>query len=205
MSETTATSGANGSTSGEPNKKVTSTSGDETYPKEFVEKLKKEKENLSKTLSGLQEQLTALQKEKQTKEETDLQSQNKFKELYEAQKAKSESIEKELLSTKETIIEGKKNTALRAELVKLGLDEVHLEPAFKLLDKKNVQFDPNTGVVIGADDAAKTFHQAYSSLGFFKKQATGANHTASVGQPGKTDISKMSIDDKLKLLATLKK
>lgn len=204
MSETNATSGAKGSTSGEPVVKETSTSGGETYPKDFVEKLRKEKENLSKAVSSMQEQLTALQKEKQSKEETDLQSQNKFKELYEAHKVKSEGLEKELNSVKETIVEGKKNSALRTELVKLGLDEANLEAAFKLLDKKHVQFDPNTGTVLGADEAAKSFHQAYSSLGFFKKQTPGVNNTASTGHPGKSDISKLSMDEKLKLLATHK-
>lgn len=207
MSETvTASSGANDSSSGESaNKSAPATSGEGNYPKDFVDKLKREKENLAKSKAALEEQLSALQKEKQSKEEADLQSQNRFKELYEAQRTRAETIEKELVSTKEAIVDGKKNSAIRSELFKLGLEEAHLDSAFKLLDKKMVEFDPNTGMVLGADEAAKAFHQSYGSLGFFKKQIPGVNHSAPSGQPGTIDLSKISTADKLKMLANLKK
>ncbi len=204
--EIIASSGAKDSTGGESkDKKQPDASGEGSYPKDFVDKLKREKENLAKGKTALEQELEALKKEKQSREEADLQAQNKFKELYEAQKARAESIEKELSSTRETIVEGKKNTAIRTELVKLGFDETHIESAFKLLDKKMVAYDQSTGTVVGADEAAKAFHQNYGSLGFFKKQTPGANHQAPGGQPGKIDLSKISTSEKLRMLAQMKK
>lgn len=202
-----ASSGAPDSSSGDStSKQLPETRGDGNYPKDFVDKLKKEKENLSKGKSALEEQVNALLKEKQSREEAELQAQNKFEQLYQAQKVRAETFEKELASTREMITEGKKNTAIRSELFKLGLDEAHVETAFKLLDKNAVQVDPSTGVVFGADEAAKAFHQSYGSLGLFKKQASGVNHSAPGGNnPSAPEVSKLSQAEKLKMLVALKK
>lgn len=200
------TSGDNGATSGAADSGKTDTSGSGTYPAEFVSKLKTEKENLAKALAAMRDELASVKTEKQTREQQELEQKQEYKRLYEAEKQRLEGLNKEYTGLKDQINQGKLNSALRSELVKLGLDEQHLEAALRLVDRNIVNIDPGTQVVVGADEAAKQFYSQYSSLGFFKKQTTVANHTATKTiNSGPLDLSKMSQEDKIKALAKLRR
>lgn len=202
------TSGDGGATSGATGSKDKSqdTSGSKSYPADFVEKLKGEKENLVKSVSEMRAELERVKGEQQSREKQELEAKQEYKRLYEAEKANRENLFKEHSSLKEQINQAKVNSSIRSELVKLGLDESHLEAALRLVDKKIVNIDPGTQVVVGADEAAKQFHAAYSSLGFFKKAATAVNNAASTNvNPGPVDYSKMSQEEKIRALAQRRK
>lgn len=172
------------------------------YPAEFVEKLKKEKENLAKALTGMREEFSNLQKTLQTREQQELEQKQEYKKLYESERQRVEILNKEHQALQEQIKQAKVNTAIRSELMKLGLDENHLETALKLIDRNVVNVDPGTQVVVGADEAAKQFHLKHAQLGFFKRPTPGINQTASKAvEPGGMDLTKLSQSDKIKLLA----
>jgi len=98
------------------------------------------------------------------------------------------------------------NTQIRNELVKRGLDEAHVETALKLVDRSAVAIDPATQSVVGADEVAKKFHEAHAGLGFFKKSSAGTNQSATLNiTSGAPDYSKLSQEQKLKLLSTMKR
>lgn len=196
------TSGDNTGTSGSVNPGNKDTSGSKTYPADFVEKLKGEKENLVKSVSELRGELESLKANQQTREQQELEQKQEYKRLYEAEKQRLEGLMKEHTGLKDQINQAKLNSSIRSELVKLGLDEAHLEAALRLVDRKLVNIDPGTQVVVGADEAAKQFHAQYSTLGFFKKATATANHAAPKSvSPGGSDFSKLSQEEKIRQLA----
>lgn len=207
MSENTSSSGDNAAASGAADGNDSATSGaDKGYPKDFVEKLKKEKENHAKAAHALKAELEALKVAQQDREKQELEQKQEFKKLYEAEKLKAESVSKELSSMQERIKQATINTQIRNELVKRGLDEVHVETALKLVDRSAVAVDPATNVVVGADEVAKKFHEAHATLGFFKKGGAGVNNSATQNiNPGQPDYSKMTQEQKIKLLSTMKR
>jgi len=181
---------------------TTVASGDGKYPAEFVEKLKQEKLNQAKALAAARQELNDLKNSVQTREQQELEQKQEYKKLYEAEKARVESIQKEYSSVQEQIRANKMATAVRSELIKLGLDETHAETALRLVDKNLVNIDPGTQIVVGADEAAKQFHAKHAALGFFKRSMPGVNHAATHSvEPGKTDFSKLSQTEKIKLLS----
>jgi len=206
MSKEQSTSGDTSATSGAENGNGSATSGAQSYPADFVEKLKKEKENLAKANLATKQELESLKAASQQREQQELEQKQEFKKLYEAEKAKSESAAKELAAMQERIKQATINTAIRSELVKRGLDEAHVETALKLVDRQAVAVDPATNAVVGADEVAKKFHEAHATLGFFKKGGAGVNHAASqTVVPGQMDLSKMTVDEKIKLLSERRK
>lgn len=152
----------------------TSTSGDAPSrgSDDLVLKLKKEKENWRTKALELETKL-------KTQEETELKAKENYKQLYEAEKKARETVHSELESLRQKEKQAKVNSALRKELFKYGLAQEHLETALKLIDRDVVQLDPDTDVVIGAELAAKNFHEKNSALGFFKKVGTGVNQVGS--------------------------
>lgn len=206
MSKEQSTSGDASATSGADNGTATASSGAQSYPAEFVEKLKKEKENLAKANLATKQELDALKASQQTREQQELEQKQEFKKLYEAEKARAESVSKDLAGMQERIKQATINTSIRNELVKRGLDEAHVETALKLVDRSAVAVDPSTNAVVGADEVAKKFHEAHATLGFFKKGGASVNHSATqTVTHGALDYSKMSQEQKLKLLATMKR
>lgn len=207
MSEDKSSSGDNASPSGDADGNDSATSGaDKGYPKEFVEKIKKEKDNYAKAVHALRTELESVKAVQQDREKQELEQKQEYKKLYEAEKAKAENASKELGSMQERIKQATINTQIRNELVKRGLDEVHVETALKLVDRSAVAIDPATQAVVGADEVAKKFHEAHASLGFFKKGGAGVNNSATQNiTPGSPDYTKMSQEQKLKLLTTMKR
>lgn len=178
MSETNqATSGAVDETSGSSDTVV-----DGKYPESFVNKIKKEKENLAKSIIALKaekdEALSLLKK----KNDEDLEKTAQYKTLWENSEKSKTELAAVLKAKEDQIKQGKMASSVRGELLKLGLAPEHLDTAFKLMDWKLVTTDPETDSVIGSDAAAKVFYDQHNSLGFFKKQAPGVNHNAPSGK-----------------------
>jgi hypothetical protein len=161
---------------------------------EFVEKLKKEKENYKKQLEALKSQLN-------TDQENKLKEKEEYKKLAELKTKELETFKAEKQALEDKIKLGTINSAVKTELEKLGLDTSLFEDAYKLAEKQikdGVTIDPDTNSVIGADEVAKQFYQKYSTLGFFKKATAGVNHTATKGNAainGKPDFSKMKTSE----------
>ncbi len=207
MSDNTSSGGDNSAASGaaDGNESVTSGS-DKGYPKEFVEKLKKEKDNHAKAAHALRAELESFKAALQDREKQELEEKQEFKKLYEAEKARAETVSKDLAGMQERIKQATINTQIRNELVKRGLDEAHVETALKLVDRSAVAIDPATQSVVGADEVAKKFHEAHAGLGFFKKSSAGTNQSATLNiTSGAPDYSKLSQEQKLKLLSTMKR
>lgn len=198
-SSTSATSGAKSDTSGSDDQTKTKS---ETYSADFVEKLKKEKENYSKSLSALKEELAGIKRQQEEATEKELVAQAKYKEAFEAEKKRAEKLSEDLKAKDQKITQGSINSSLRTELLKLGAEETHLDTIFKLIDRSTVSVDPETSVVIGADMTAKTFYEKHSGLGFFKKSGAKPNHEAARGgnPNAQPDLKKLSYEEKLKLL-----
>jgi len=206
-----ATSGANSVTSGadqtnsesatEQSQATSGVSDNEaagSHPQTFVDKLRKEKENTTRKNVDLQEQLASLQQQIAEAKESDLQKNEQYKELWSKEQDKRRVAEESFSSLQNKVTDGKKMSAIRDELFKRGLNPLHVESAFRLMDANQVMIDPDTGVVIGAEDAAKDFHEQFQSLGFFGHPVPGVSHQASVG---KSPNEKLTRDQKLQLLA----
>lgn len=190
-----------GSTQGNQESNVTSGTKDSN-----LEKVLKEKKNAMLALQQLKEENEALKVFKAEKEEQALLAQKQHEQVIESLKKKVSELEMTAKQKEEVIKRSKINSALMKELKRLGFDdsEANREAALKLVDVKPVMIDPSTDLVLGADDVAKDFHAKYASLGFFGKQTVGVNQNAAqiktnVGY----DLTKMSKEEKLKLIASL--
>jgi len=191
---TNSTSGENQATSG----------ASANYPADFVEKLKKEKENLSKALQAQRDELEKIKKEAADRAESELQKNQQFKDLWEKEKQEREKVLGENQKLSSMIQEGSINSALRLELSKLGVKESYMETALKLVDRNTVRIDDETKTIYGADQVAKDFYQKHKELGFFKQPGTSVNHNAPKGMTGAgLDVSKMSQQEKLQALRAL--
>lgn len=163
MEKTKDTSGSPDATSGatEENK--------QSYPPEFVEKLKKEKANLAKALEEAKVSL-------KEKESGELKEKEQWKTLYEQTVKSNEELSINLKKKDEMIQQGVLNAAISNELLKLGVDPSKMDVAKQLFDKSTIMFD-ETNTPIGVTEAAQSFYKKFADLNIFKK-ATTANHTA---------------------------
>ena len=179
-----ATSGADQSTSGDldNNTTQTATSGaaseNEQVSRKAYEKALKEKSNASRHNLELRNELDALKAKLAEGEENRLQEQNQYKELYEQTRTKLEESQGKHSALLDQIETGKKMSAVKSELMKRGMNPEHEATVFKLMDTSEVMLDPQTGVVIGAEDAAKSFHEQFKDLGLFGHKPVGVSHNA---------------------------
>lgn len=168
-----ATSGANTEASGSVEQTQDESGGQSSgvYKAEFVQKLKKEKDNWRSKFEELSAQ-------RQKEKDSELEAQAQYKQLWETEKQKTSSTLDELSKIKEQIKSAKIKSDVKTELLKLGLLQDHWEAASKLVDWGAVQLDPETELVLNADGTAKMFYEKYNSLGFFAKQGQKVNHSA---------------------------
>lgn len=207
MSENnTATSGANANTSGlapisnveaqvplseAPHNAEQSTSGDakqgdveaaKAYPAHFVDKLKREKDNAAKRLHDLQAQLKTLEEQARTKQESELQEKEQYKTLWEQEKQRAQEVSGKLDGLKNQMVDARKRSAIKEHLLKLGLNPQHEKTAFRLMDSSTVIFDDETQSIVGAEEAARSFHDQFKDLGIFGKTVPGVSHQAPVSE-----------------------
>lgn len=177
------------STSGDASATSGANETESTVPRGHVDKILKEKQNYALKVKELESKLSAL-------EESKLQEQNQYKELAEKRLEQLKELESFKAQTMEQMERVKKVSAVKSHLKTLGLKPEHEEVALnKLLDTTKLMIDPDTGVVLGAEELAKEFRTTYASLGLFGKQVPGTNHDApSSSQSGSTgkDLKSMS-------------
>jgi hypothetical protein len=200
----TATSGANSSTSGLESQSnnvktnVTSTSGGGANgPSPLEQKLKKEKENYAKKAQELQNKLNEFETKAQEAQQEELVKKEQYKTLFEQEKQKADGLQAKLFERDKQVIEARKRSAVKEHLVGLGLNAEHDKAVFKLMDISSVIVDEDTGAIIGAEEAAKSFQSQYKALGFFGKQGPGVSHAAPVGKQALNSkpMSEMSMDE----------
>jgi hypothetical protein len=166
------------------------------YPAHFVDKLKREKENTAKKVHELQSQLDALKSQQVQAEKDELQKKEQYKTLWEQTEQKAQSLAQKLQEKELREVEAKKRNAIKQQLLKLGLNAQHEETAFRLMNSSTVIIDDETGSVIGAEDAAKSFYDQYKTLGIFGKTGPGVSHTApSMVNSSSKDLSQMNLEE----------
>jgi hypothetical protein len=152
-------------------------------------KLREKRRELEAKFQGFEE-------EKKTLETKKLEETNQWKTLYERSQESLKAKDEIIGGFKEKEKSGKKNSALLKELTKHGFNAKFTTEAFKLIDTKSVGFDEETGVVMGADTAAKEFVTKYGDLPWFDKKDPGLNHNGSGNGKGPSlDIANMSKAD----------
>lgn len=195
MSDTnTATSGAKSDTSGSDESQASTSGGVSGTSDKLSAKLMKEKENWKSKALELEQKLNEVT-------ESELKAKENYKQLYEVEKTSKESLKKELESFKEKDKSLKVNSAIVKELYKFGLAPEYAETALKLFDRNAVNLDPDTQVVVGAEEAAKVFHEKHAGLNFWKKAGTGVNQNGFVGNTQQTkELRKMTLEEKYEAL-----
>ena len=190
-----ATSGASSDTSGSEELETSSSGDAKKTPDKHVEKLLKEKDNWKTRALTLETKLKDV-------EESELKAKENYKQLYETANTRAENLKKELESFKEKEKSVKVNTAIVKELYKFGLAPEHAETALKLFDRGSVNLDPDTLVVVGAEEAAKSFHEKHSSLNFWKKSGPGVNQNGFNGSSNNNtkELRRMTLDEKYEAL-----
>lgn len=196
-----ATSGAASATSGADGEASTATtetesSGLEKVDRALYEKVLKEKRNTAAKNAELQDALKSF-KDEQLKKEA------QYKTLYEQTLKEKQELEAWKDQNRALQEKAKKFAAVKKHLMQMGLKPEHEDLALnKLLDVEDLVVDPETQVVLGAEEKAKSFRQTYSSLGIFGQKAPGVNQNApSVGTASpKTIDSKMSREQILEVL-----
>jgi hypothetical protein len=168
------------------------------------EKLVKENRNYAKGLGEIKEKYDALILEKRAEEEKKLLETNQHLKVIELIKSEAQELRAKLNNYETREVEGKKSLAILSELKKLGFvdNDVNREIALKMFDKAQVEIDPSTQTVIGADIAAKAFYDKFNSVGVFAKKSVGANHNASTfgtSAPAKP-TGKMTMEETKNLL-----
>lgn len=195
-----ATSGAetdaSGSVESDELSKGASTRGgesSETYPAEFVKKMKQEKLNQAKQIKELTQKLEALEGDRAKEIEDKLAKKEQFKTLWEQEKEKRERLEQDFSGLRTQITEGKKKDALREQLLRLGLNPTHEDTAFRLMDTSSVVVDEDTGSFIGVEETAKDFYEKFKTIGIFGQKSPGVSHKAPVlGKSVSKPLSEMS-------------
>ena len=174
---TPATSGAGESTSST----ATSGVGDESTKQ--YEKLLKEKQNYAKSTAELKAELEEFRNKEKQREEAELIKTQQHEKVIELRNKELEETKNELLNYRKRESEGRKSIAVLSELKKLGFvdTESNKEIVMKLLDKKDVEIDPTTNTVLGADLSAKVFFEKYNNLGLFGKTVPGVNQNSPQG------------------------
>lgn len=183
--DATATSGA-----GENGNTDHSSSGND-----FAAKVLREKQNAMKRIAELEAKLSEV-------EETKLNENEQYKQLAEQRLKRLESLETELTTYKSKMERAKKVSAVKKHLSQLGLRPQHEDLVLgRLLDVDDLVVDPDTGVVLGADEKAKTFRQQYADLNLFGSDSPRASHQASVSsQSINRNLKEMSKGDLLQEL-----
>jgi len=133
MSEVVGSSGANTDASGEGSQDNQLQGGN--YPKEFVEKLKKEKANARAEAEALKQQLA-------DKESKDLEKAGKLNELVELERARNKELEEKSKNLSNAIIQKAVLTSAREVAQKEGAQ--YFEAIEKLIDPTKIEVNPET-------------------------------------------------------------
>lgn len=137
---------------------------DKVYDSSFVDKLKGEKENFRNANQKLADEVAQLKADAKNKADAALKEKEDWKTLYEQQKTENESLTGKLGSAENQRLDAKKETELKKELTKLGLDPKYADKAVKLGNLESVKIDKDTGVIYGAEVVAKSLSEDWPAL-----------------------------------------
>jgi len=166
----TATSGAEGATSG---------ASDKTYNVEFVEKLKKELEHH--------------RAKAKSEEEMRLKEKDDFKSLAEIRAREAEEWKTKYSHLEQTVKTNAVESKLKEAFLSKGGKAEFLDDALKLMPRSGLAIDPETNVVVGIDNAINAFYERHKSTGYFKTGNPMVSHAApGVSGHVRPDISKMT-------------
>ena len=145
----------------------------------LAQKLLNEKKNWQSRAKTAEEELAKVKEEK-------MKADNNWKAIAE-EKEKEAIAWKEKHIKQESFIKNQvKETAVRKELTKLGIDSKFMDKTVKLVDLDSINYDEETGVVVGADIQAKKLHEEFTPL--FGKKNEKVDHGAPNGTPEKLTI-----------------
>ena len=139
-----------------------------------------EKKQVEKENKALAAKLAAYEKEKETNQKKSLEEQNKYKELWELEKANIEKVQAQM-------VESQKKSAFKDILISAGLNPKFVK--FALNDISQIQFDESHNPV-NADTFVESYKQEYPS--FFNSKISTPPKTDSV-QPSLTGTQQQPI------------
>lgn len=150
---------------------------------------------------NLQARSQELEAKLQQYEQKDLEHKQKYEALWKQAEDKASAREQELLALKTKVETQAKQSALRSELAKLGLNPKHEAKALQLVDTSEVILDDEHGV-LGVEEVARKFREDFDVL--FQQRVPGVAQNAprpvgSVGKPNSA-MSKEEIIAQLKAL-----
>ena len=179
----TATSGAEGATSG---------ASDKTYNVEFVEKLKKELEHH--------------RAKAKSEEEMRLKEKDDFKSLAEIRAREAEEWKNKYSHLETTVKTNAVESKLKDAFLSKGGKAEFLDDALKLMPRNGLAIDPETNVVVGIDNAINAFYERHKATGFFKIGNPMVSHAAP-GTSGhvKPDFKKMTVNEQMEYLRKMHK
>jgi len=113
------------------------------------------------------------------REREKMMAQENWKALYEEEQKKSTTWQEKYEQQNSVLINAAKQSAVKKELVKLGIQDTKAEKVLKLVDFKTLDYDRDSGVVSGASIAAKSIAEDYPEL--FGPSRVGVNQSATQG------------------------
>jgi len=145
-----------------------------SYSPEFVDKLMRERKNW-------QARAKELEDVNRKQEESSLLEKQEYKTLYENTIKDNETLKSTIATYNEEKVDNAKQGELRREFAKLGLQANYFDKATKLIDVNSIRYDSDTGVIIGAEEAARALQTEMPVL--FGKPSTNVSGAAPQGSP----------------------
>ena len=127
---------------------------------------------------ALQARLAELEAQMSEEQSRKLESKQKYETLYQQEKERRAAVENQLGALRQAEVDRTKQTAVRSELMKLGLNPKHEATAFRLMDTSDVFIDEDSGRVLGAEDVARKFKEDFHDLGLFAQKTPGVSQPA---------------------------
>lgn len=145
-------------------------------------KLKKEKDNWKKAADEAKAKADAAEAKLKEKEEAELKSNQRYKELADLKEAQANELQKKLdelngkvLEKEKEIKTTQKRGAIKKELMANGVDEASMDVVMKLVDLEEVKFDEDAQAFYGVDGAVKKLKEALPALFGTKKEIPGGD------------------------------
>ncbi len=145
-------------------------------------KIKTEKENWKKAAEEAKAKADAIEAKLKEKEEAELKTSQKFKELAELKEAQAADLKKQLeeltnkINEKENLIKTtQKRGAVKKELMANGVDEASMDVVMKLVDLEEVKFDEDAQAFYGVDGVIKKLKESLPVVFGAKKEIPGGD------------------------------
>jgi len=152
-------------------------------PSDHIQKLLKEKQNWQSKSRTLEEENAIIKAKLKEKEELELINQKKYQEVAEIKKKEADEWKQKYEQTEQRIVTATKASAVKAELLKMGLNPQYAAEMIKLADLNSLHYDDESRVVTGTEEVAKSLYEKFPPL--FGKGKPGVSHDAPQGGGGR--------------------